>query len=379
MEWHNLKYIGEMWRKRMVNELAILRRMSCIKGSYFDNLTDGETRGLVDVEIRLNYKCNANCMMCGISNYIRKKGDLECIELKYNEWISVIDELKESGCEHITFSGGEPTIRKDLVQLVAYSSKVCGMKVSLNTNGYLLDEKMCTDLIDAGLNSVCISVLSPIAQINNSITGLKEGLSHISFAINYFKAHSSVKVFVNTVVLRNNIESFIAFPEWYEDNKFDYLTFSPASIQIEWDQWTSINESICPSVEQILYFKEKIIPKIKETVGLEKVKDPYENTEKQINNNLKGMFDRPRVNCYASMFHIVIQSNGDVIPCCYASEQYVMGNVREHIIKQIINSSKFVNFRKYVMKDKLPMCQSCRDYYNINKIISERRKINKMI
>lgn len=358
----------------MINDLAILRKMSCMPPKDLMDLSTGMLKSIIDVEIRLNYKCNAACIMCGLRDYISVSDNNRKVELSYKEWIARILELKELGCQNITFSGGEPTIRDDIVELVYFAAQKCGMQVSLNTNGYMLDEKMCIALISAGLYSVTFSVLSPEKEINDLCMGLKNGLSHIEYAINYFKDYSKVKVFVNTVILRNNIESLINYPSWYKKNPFDYLTFSPASILVDWDEWTSRQEAIRPTIEQVLKFKDKTIPVIRNTKGLEKVIDPFEETESQIINNLCGLYERKNANCFATIFHIVIQSNGDIIPCCYAPDEYVMGNVLEKSIAQIINCDAFNEFRKKVLVNKLRMCQSCRDYYNINKIISERWK-----
>jgi MoaA/NifB/PqqE/SkfB family radical SAM enzyme len=75
----------------------------------------------------------------------------------------IITELGELGCKKIHFSGGEPTLRPQLPDLVEHATGL-GIRVTMTTNGTLIDKVKAKRLIEAGLRGVNISIDSPIAR-----------------------------------------------------------------------------------------------------------------------------------------------------------------------------------------------------------------------
>ena len=102
--------------------------------------------------------CNLNCKYCFTDAKYYPPGSPEPPhhELSTEEVFSIIDNIAEAGTDIVMFAGGEPTLREDLVEIVRYASS--RMRVAMNSNGYLLDERLCRDLARAGLSQVKISV-----------------------------------------------------------------------------------------------------------------------------------------------------------------------------------------------------------------------------
>jgi len=96
--------------------------------------------------------CNLDCKHCFINAryYPPDSPELPHHELSTDEVFAIIDNIAEAGTEIVMFAGGEPTLRKDLVSIVRYASS--RMKVAMNSNGYLLDKRLCWDLLGAGLS-----------------------------------------------------------------------------------------------------------------------------------------------------------------------------------------------------------------------------------
>lgn len=84
------------------------------------------------------------------------------------EWKKVIDKCKEAYIPQLTFTGGEPTRRDDLVELIDYSKWFI---TRLNTNGVLLTEELCQKLYDASLDSVQITFYSANKEEHNKLVG----------------------------------------------------------------------------------------------------------------------------------------------------------------------------------------------------------------
>lgn len=355
-----------------VSNYTILKKILGNKNEFWESYNKGTGFMPLDTELRLNWKCNAKCVMCGVSEYFSKEDKNKRKELDYQEITKILIQLKDMGCSSITLSGGEPTLRKDLVNIVAYASRTCSLNVSLNTNGFLLTKQLLEQLISAGINSITFSLDSPIEEVHDQIRGLNGSYRRIAEAIDYINtvinnnSKSKVYIFVNCVVLKNNIHTFNEFSLFYDKHKFHHLNFSPASINTPWDIWTAGNETLRPLVEDIIYLK-KVIKKLCADMGELQIEDPFGDSEDEIKKNLNVMFShRPSV-CFVSMLHSVIQSNGDVIPCCYAPDSFIMGNISDMSFEKIWNGYSYKLFREQCRKVSFPMCTSCRQYELVNR------------
>ena len=117
-------------------------------------MTDGEGR----------WKCNQRCLFC----YAAGEHLSGTKELSTEEWMRAIDKLKASGVPMLTFTGGEPTQREDICELIGYSKWFI---TRLNTNGVLLSEQLCRSLAEASLDSLQITLYSYDEEIHNSLVG----------------------------------------------------------------------------------------------------------------------------------------------------------------------------------------------------------------
>src|SRR3989338_2550985 len=100
----------------------------------------------------LTYRCNFKCGHCYVPPSYRRKG-----ELKTKEVFSILDELKEVGCFYLGFTGGEPFIRKDIIDILWYAKRK-GFEVIIYTNGSLIDENLADELARLKPNKVDITI-----------------------------------------------------------------------------------------------------------------------------------------------------------------------------------------------------------------------------
>lgn len=117
-----------------------------------------------------NYRCNYRCAMCDLR---RRDGELRqrgLRELSTEELRQVIDGFAALGTPGIGFTGGEPLLREDLFDLLAYT-KQRGMITHLNTNGALLDGSAARRLVDARVDSLNISLDGACAETHDGIRG----------------------------------------------------------------------------------------------------------------------------------------------------------------------------------------------------------------
>lgn len=150
-------------------------------------------------------KCNLKCVHC----YAHAKNISFENELSTKEGKNLLDDLAQFGAPVILFSGGEPTIRKDLPELAAYAVEK-GMRAVISTNGTLISQKMARTLKEIGLSYVGISI-DGMEEINDRFRGVKgayksalEGIENckeagikvgLRFTINKFNAAEVPAIF----------------------------------------------------------------------------------------------------------------------------------------------------------------------------------------
>ncbi len=143
------------------------------------------------------WQCNQRCIFC----YAAGEKLSESHELSTEEWKTAIDKLKAAGVPMLTFTGGEPTLRKDLCQLIDYSR---WFVTRLNTNGVLLTEELCENLCKASLDSLQITLYSHNESVHNSLVGVSCFDKTVSGIKNAIKA--GLDVSINTPLCKKNAD-----------------------------------------------------------------------------------------------------------------------------------------------------------------------------
>jgi pyrroloquinoline quinone biosynthesis protein E len=148
----------------------------------------------------LTYRCPLQCPYC--SNPL----DLERakLELDTDTWLRVLGEAVELGVLQVHFSGGEPTARTDLVQLVAGASRF-GLYTNLITSGVLLDEAKIAALAEAGLEHVQLSFQDAVAAGGDRIGGYKGGHDK-KIDVARLVRKAGLPLTLNMVVHRQNLD-----------------------------------------------------------------------------------------------------------------------------------------------------------------------------
>lgn len=110
------------------------------------------------------WHCNQKCLHC----YAAGQPMGEMAELSTEEWTTVLQKLREANIPQVTFTGGEPTMRDDLVELVQAAE---WFVTRLNTNGRLLTPQLCRQLYSASLDSVQVTLYAADADSHNALVG----------------------------------------------------------------------------------------------------------------------------------------------------------------------------------------------------------------
>lgn len=148
------------------------------------------------MRISVTDRCNLNCIYC-MPDKLCSPAETMSLE----EIIKIAKAAASCGVKRIRFTGGEPLVRNDTVEMIRAVKKIKGIeKTALTTNGILLG-KYIDKLAKAGLDSVSISLDTLDREKYERITG-KDSLYTVTEAVKMAQALGNIDVKINSVILR---------------------------------------------------------------------------------------------------------------------------------------------------------------------------------
>jgi pyrroloquinoline quinone biosynthesis protein E len=190
----------------------------------------------------LTHRCPLQCPYC--SNPLEM--EVASKELTTAEWCSVMDELAEIGVLQIHFSGGEPTVRKDLTELVRHATQV-GLYSNLITSAVMLTKARLQDLADAGLSHVQISVQGAEDGLADRVGGFKNGHAKKLEAARWTR-EVGLPLTINAVMHRQNLHQLPQIIELAVALDADRLEVA----NVQYYGWALKNrEALIPSFAQV--------------------------------------------------------------------------------------------------------------------------------
>src|SRR4029077_8831800 len=202
-----------------------------------------ETFGIpLAVLAELTHRCPLQCPYCSNPVELDRAGS----ELTTEEWKKVLSELAQIGVLQIHFSGGEPTARKDLVELVRHASDV-GLYSNLITSAVLLSREKLSDLADAGLCHVQISFQGNEPGIADRVAGLKDA-HRKKIEVAKWTRELDLPLTVNAVMHRQNLHQLSDIIQMAVDLDADRLEVA----NVQYYGWALKNRAaLMPTLEQI--------------------------------------------------------------------------------------------------------------------------------
>ncbi len=198
------------------------------KNSIFkQNMEDNFGRIAKKLRISFTDRCNMRCVYC--MPYNNTSWFEQDNILNYEQFVRIATIFAKFGIEKIKITGGEPTVRPKIEDLVKSLSNINGIKsISMTTNGLLLKDKV-KQLKESGLQSVNISLDTFNPERFKSITGIEGGLTKVMDSINAANSAGLV-VKINTVIMRGwNDDEIVHFAQFSREtgNVIKFIEFMP--------------------------------------------------------------------------------------------------------------------------------------------------------
>ena len=147
----------------------------------------------------LTHRCPLKCPYC--SNPMEL--DRRSVELDTETWKRVLSEATALGCLQTHLSGGEPTARRDIVELTRHCADI-GLYSNLITSGVGVTEKLVNELADAGLDHVQLSLQGADVETNDTVAGYRGAFAR-KMEVAKLVAATGMPLTINAVIHRANI------------------------------------------------------------------------------------------------------------------------------------------------------------------------------
>ena len=281
---------------------------------------------LEEIDLYVTNKCNLKCDFCSV-----KAGSYDA-EISLTRIKEIIDEAIKFGLKDLHLTGGEPTIRKDLEDIIEYAVSK-GLNVRLITNGTLISKEKLDSLCEHGLKSIMISI-DGNEEYHDRVRGIqgtfKKAYDTISYAI-----EKGMYVRVNSVAWKDNCNEILKLLDIFNElkvNVYSIFLGSPLGYAIN-KKNNTINANdwrkFCQQVKQKVVENNFYTKVVMEKGYLYSDEDP---------DSVLGFGGRGR-GCYNItnyMDFILIRSNGDVYPCVfYSNEAEPIGNIHDESLEEI--------------------------------------------
>ncbi|MDE7441803.1 MAG: radical SAM protein [Muribaculaceae bacterium] len=302
-----------------------------------------------NIQFELTGRCNERCIHCYLNNSKKDNGkDLPVEKVK-----SIIDEYADNQGLHVTLSGGEMLMHKDILEIIRYCREK-DMIISLLSNLMALRDDQIPVIKEANVSAVQVSLYSMDPEIHDYITTVRGSFVRTKRAIEKLVA-ADIPVMISCPVMKANREGYKDVLKYAQSLKCkantDFIMMAQSDMETD-------NLANRLSIEETELLLRDIIENdpdyhtyINETISIEYLKTL----------DIEAFKDMPL--CGAGINECCIGENGDVFACA-GWQAKPLGNVYQQSLMDIWYNSPVAKEIRAVTEGDFPKCLSCeaRDY-----------------
>jgi MoaA/NifB/PqqE/SkfB family radical SAM enzyme len=303
----------------------VISQIPALKASY----VTGRVFTLpANITVSVSYRCNSRCKTCNV--WLLPNDDLTL-----EEWDRVFESMGQAPY-WFTFSGGEPTLRKDLPEMVESAYRHCRPGIiNIPTNG--IQDRVIPGCVERVLRTateseVIINLsIDGVGAKHNEIRGVRNNWTRAMSTYAKLKQlqtqYANLTLGVHTVISTFNVDSFPELCEFVQrELKPDSFITEIAEERVELD---TVGLGITPTVERYTVAIDTLLESMRDRklTGLAEVTQAF---RRQYYDIVKRTLREHRqvIPCLAGVASAQIAPNGDVWTCCVRAQS--MGNLREH-------------------------------------------------
>jgi len=276
-----------------------------------------------------NWHCNQKCIHC----YAAGQSLATTQELTTAQWKYLLHLIKKAGIPQVTFTGGEPTLRRDLAELVGEAK---WFVTRLNTNGVLLTQELCKSLFEAELDSVQVTLYSADPAAHNLLVGSDHFHDTAAGIQNALAA--GLNVSVNTPLCTWNAD-YVKTLAYIKELGVRYVTCSGLIVTGNADKEASRQTQLkSGELSSILKAAKQYCDDNAMEISFTSPGWVDENTLREI-----GFASAP--SCGACLSNMAVAPSGDVIPCQSWLSGKPLGNLLKDPFSKIWGSRECKKIR----------------------------------
>ena len=277
---------------------------------FFDAIKDTTT--IVNLQFELSSRCNERCIHCYIPNEKKNHGE----DMSSAKVMELIDEYVEMGGIHVTFSGGEAFLHKELINLVKYCRER-DLKVSILSNLIAVTDKQIEELKNLNISLIQVSLYSMDPKKHDFVTTINGSFENTKRVIEKLVA-ADIPVQISCPIMKANQDGYEKVLEYAKSLKIkaecDYIMMAQSDLNTQ-------NLANRLSLEET----EKLLRTIIETdMDFREITLQQLPVSDRIQFDLENYLKEPV--CGVGYDNCCIAANGDVYPCS-GWGGYVLGNV----------------------------------------------------
>lgn len=295
------------------------------------------------VNLRITNRCNFKCIHCFPDSQGRG------VEYTKEEIEDIINQLSEYKVVHITFTGGEPFLNKDLISLVRYANEK-GMLVSICTNASLIDDNAIEELQSCAIGALKISLDGCNADQHDTYRGAGKFDKLIPKIQKIIQA--GIPVCINTVFSKINYKDYKEMAHFIselgpKEFAFDFIRNSGRASE-RWDELEISNQD---KIEIIKYFEQfgKRMNGVILGSGV-------------FSNIMQSSFCEENVElaCGVCINNVVILADGKMVPCWRLHDAgYYAGNIKDSSFEKIWSEADVFQKIRSIKISELEKCSRC--------------------
>lgn len=323
--------------KSISDFVSMLENLSIVVSTnlkdYFGSLenqivSDAEAGVLNTVMFELTYRCSEKCRHCYVVQ--SDEGEMTTDEIK-----KALDDLAAMNTTYVVFTGGEPFLRNDFIEILRYAYKL-GFVVSIFTNGINITDEQFYEVAECYPRCINFSLYSSGSEIHDSITQVKGSYNRTLRAMKRFLA-LGISVNIKTLIMRENCDDI--------ENLVKVAEELGATIQV--------GASIAPRNDRD---KAPLKMRVTDEEILENaIRKSYDRIQ-MIEGLIGGKRNIDACICGAGQNNLSINPQGIVYPC--NALMLPVGNLRESSVSEIWNNS--AELRKW-RENKFSDVADCKD------------------
>lgn len=268
--------------------------------------------------IEVSRYCNFQCFICPHKSMkMEEQGNMS---------LELFKKIVDDTCQFIEvyqlYWMGEPFLNKSIMEMIHYLREKSTASIMVSTNGSLLTERLCDEILQSGINKIIIDIdTGDSEQIYDSIRiggNYPKLIKNVKYLISQNKTNKT-EIILQFLHLKANTEQLYLFKELWKD--------TACTLRVDWiDTWANQMPELKDLAVEI---------------------SPYVNEERKA--------------CSDLWFRATINHKGQVNLCCHDYKGlYVFGDLNENSLLDIWNSKSLNELRTQQMRDQFTgLCSNC--------------------